>query len=113
MIVGQISDETLSYASSSNRSLALRIQEFLDTRAQDISDLGYNVVRIPMPVPSADLYRSYTNSLLLNGTAIIPQYVSNRGSSYPDQQLLKSYESQVVALMNRLVIKLFLFLAIA
>jgi agmatine/peptidylarginine deiminase len=95
VIVGQISDETLSYANSSNRSLALRIQEFLDARAADIADLGYNVVRIPMPVPSADLYRSYTNSLLLNGTAIVPQYVNNRGRSYADQSLIKSYEAEV------------------
>lgn len=95
VIVGQISDETLSYASSSNRSLALRIQEFLDARAADITDLGYNVVRVPMPVPTASVFRSYTNSLLLNGTAIIPQYISARGSSYADQKLLKSYEAEV------------------
>jgi agmatine/peptidylarginine deiminase len=95
VIVGQISDETLSYASSSNRSLALRIQEFLDARAADITDLGYNVVRVPMPVPTAGVFRSYTNSLLLNGTAIIPQYISARGSSYADQKLLKSYEAEV------------------
>ncbi len=95
VIVGQISDETLSYASSSNRSLTLRIQEFLDARAADIADLGYNVVRIPMPVPSANLFRSYTNSLLLNGTAIIPQYLSAQGGSYADQSLLKRYEAEV------------------
>jgi agmatine/peptidylarginine deiminase len=102
VIVGQISDETLSYASSSNRSLALRIQSFLDARAADIADLGYNVVRIPMPVPAADLYRSYTNSLLLNGTAIIPQYLSNGGRSYADQSQLRSYEAEVRRVYNSL-----------
>jgi agmatine/peptidylarginine deiminase len=95
VIVGQISDETLSYANSSNRSLALQIQRFLEARASDIAELGYNVVRIPMPIPSANLYRSYTNSLLLNGTAIIPQYVRSNLGSYADQSLLSSYEAEV------------------
>ncbi|WP_141734738.1 agmatine deiminase family protein [Oligoflexus tunisiensis] len=94
VIVGQISNETLSYASSSNRSLTQQIQRYLDARARDIADLGYNVVRIPMPVPSAGLFRSYTNSLLLNGTAIVPQYLRGNSGSYQDQALLRSYEAE-------------------
>ncbi|HYX35222.1 MAG TPA: agmatine deiminase family protein [Oligoflexus sp.] len=95
VIVGQISERTLSLASSSNRSLTLQIQRYLDNRANDIADLGYNVVRIPMPVPNAGLFRSYTNSLLLNGTAIIPQYVRPSSGSYNDQSLVSTYEAEV------------------
>ena len=32
------------------------------------------VVRIPMPAAEGDLYRSYTNSLLVNKTAVVPTY---------------------------------------
>jgi agmatine/peptidylarginine deiminase len=95
VIVGQISDETLSYATKNDRNLALRIQDYLDARAADIADLGYDVVRIPMPLPNYDVFRSYTNSLLLNGTALIPQYISARGGSYADQSLRMSYEAKV------------------
>jgi agmatine/peptidylarginine deiminase len=94
VIVGQISDETLSYANSSNRSLTQQVQRYLDTRAREIAQLGYNVVRIPMPVPTAEVFRSYTNSLLLNGTAIVPQYVRATRGSYQDQALQLRYEAE-------------------
>jgi len=32
------------------------------------------VVRIPMPAPEDGVYQSYTNSLLVNGTAVVPTY---------------------------------------
>jgi agmatine/peptidylarginine deiminase len=35
------------------------------------------VVRIPMPAPEGSVYRSYTNSLLVNGLAIVPTYGRN------------------------------------
>ena len=35
------------------------------------------VVRLPMPTPEGAVFRSYTNSLLVNGRAVIPTY--NRG----------------------------------
>ncbi len=95
VIVNQISDETLAYASAGNRALASELQKYFDNRADDIEALGFKVVRIPMPVPSIGLFRSYTNSLLLNGVAIIPRYNSASGGSYADQKLLSSYEAKV------------------
>ncbi len=95
IIVGQISDETLALANSSNRTMAGQIQTFLNERAKQIQQLGYNVVRIPMPLPSPSLYRSYTNSLLVNGVAIIPQYKGSIGGNYLDQKLLSAYEAKV------------------
>jgi agmatine deiminase len=32
------------------------------------------IVRIPMPTPEGSVYRSYTNSLLVNGLAVVPTY---------------------------------------
>ncbi len=56
----------------------LDVKNYLDARAQDLQSMGYNVVRIPMPLPffgpSFNLFRSYSNSLILNGTVLIPQY---------------------------------------
>ncbi len=95
VIVGEIGDETLAYAQGSSRGLAMTIQEYLNDRAEDLTQLGYRVVRIPMPVPATRLFRSYTNSLLMNGTAIVPQYRNGSGVSYQDQALLTSYENRV------------------
>ena len=36
------------------------------------------VVRIPMPSHGPEVYRSYTNSLLVNGTVVMPTYASDR-----------------------------------
>jgi len=95
VLVGQISEETLAFATSGNRAMAKQIQGYLNDRAADIAELGYRVIRIPMPLPSPSLYRSYTNSLLLNGIAIIPQYVSGNFSNYSDQTLISTYETKV------------------
>lgn len=54
--------------------------DILDRNAQLLSTIrvGSNrrlrVVRIPMPPPEGGVYRSYTNSLLVNGTAVVPTY---------------------------------------
>ncbi len=91
VIVNQVSVETISYAkSASARSFALKIQAFMDERAAEIENLGYRVVRIPMPLPQLGLFRSYTNSLLVNGTAILTDYVQ-RG--YADDALMGHYKA--------------------
>ena len=36
------------------------------------------VVRIPMPKPTYPVYRSYTNSLIINNTVVVPTYRSDR-----------------------------------
>jgi agmatine deiminase len=101
VLVGSIYDESLEYLNrgSQDYQAAMEIREYLDARAADIRALGYNVLRIPMPTPIISRYstlRSYTNSLLVNGTAIVPQY--NRaayGYRYADQQLKDFYEAEV------------------
>jgi agmatine/peptidylarginine deiminase len=55
-----------------------------------------------MPLPDSDVFRSYTNSLLLNGTALIPRYIRSISGSYPDQSLQDSYEAEVRAIYESL-----------
>lgn len=91
VIVNEVSDETIAYAtSSSSRSFAKTIQGFMNDRAKEIESLGYKVVRIPMPLPRTGLFRSYTNSLLVNGTAILTDYVE---SGYADDELMDGYRA--------------------
>ena len=80
VLVSEMRDDTLMTmpATSSNRALALQVQKYLNDRADEIAALGFDVVRVPMPSPIAGrlvVMRSYTNSLLANGTAIVPRYV--------------------------------------
>ncbi|MFW7378554.1 MAG: agmatine deiminase family protein [Oligoflexus sp.] len=95
---------------------ASAIQRFLEEQARkiefegvDITDANgfktkkfYKIVRVPMPAPSETsdgslVFRSYTNSLFVNGSAIVPQYLSGYGSIYPDQSLRAAYEAEVTS----------------
>jgi agmatine/peptidylarginine deiminase len=105
------------------KSVAAEVANFLDLMAEELSDLGFEVVRIPMPVPhfknASSLesgkeeygFRSYTNSLILSTrqgrSVLVPHYekgrpIQARGSvdkdfPYPDQDHLKTMEQQVAA----------------
>lgn len=110
VIVNEIRDEILNLDGykSDSRQKAQVVKSFLDSRAQEIESLGFNVIRIPMPAPvfsnSGPMFRSYTNSLTLNDTIFIPNYVSPAyedlgiQGEYVDQELLNSYEREVLGL---------------
>ena len=49
-------------------------KQILDQNASQIEAAGFNVVRIPMPNNTGGVFRSYTNSLLVNGVHIVPVY---------------------------------------
>jgi agmatine/peptidylarginine deiminase len=92
VIVNELREETLATArGASARAFAERIRDFLEARANEIEALGFRVVRIPMPLPSSGYFRSYTNSLALNGTAIVPQYLSRAD----DSSFREEYEREV------------------
>lgn len=112
LIVSELRSEVLElYASEKSRAKALKIQTYLDQRAKEIEDLGFHVVRIPMPGPifdGKDVYRSYTNSLTVNGTVIVPRYVKPEEddiavgwNKYFDQALLNGYEKEVRAVYEK------------
>ncbi|MDX2437740.1 MAG: agmatine deiminase family protein [Acidobacteriota bacterium] len=52
------------------------------------------VVRIPMPTPEGSVYRSYTNSLLVNGTALVPTYGRDPGE---EKAALEAYRRALPA----------------
>jgi agmatine/peptidylarginine deiminase len=71
VLVGEIAE------SDATDELAKSIRSYLNERAADIEAMGLRVHRIPMPKPSSWVFRSYTNSLLVNGTAFVPQYATD------------------------------------
>lgn len=76
------------------------IQTFLNHYAASFARMGWRVERVPMPLlssgPLGKVVRSYTNSLLLNGRALIPSYQKNsRGRGYPDSSRIGSMENAV------------------
>jgi len=113
VIVNEIRQEILDLAfySSTNRAKAQNLKNYFDARAKDIASMGFEVIRIPMPAPlfsfSGDLFRSYTNSLFLNGTALIPRYELPHfdshavGGEYPDAALLAEYESEILGVYQK------------
>ncbi|HYX39678.1 MAG TPA: agmatine deiminase family protein [Oligoflexus sp.] len=132
VIVNELRDEVVNidWYTAEERSKAKEVQTYLDARAEDIESLGLRVIRIPMPaiifgyaayynaskteiIEVPDIWRSYTNSITVNGTAITPRYqamdadgyVYDAATSkvlgtvplteaYPDAGLIKSYEDE-------------------
>lgn len=119
VIVAELSDETLKYVPPPLREHYREVQEYLNIEATGQTSEGklvpdalatllhhfepqVKIVRIPMPAPGIyardlEVFRSYTNSLLLNGKAIVPKYRRFAGyaRTYDDQALTSEYERQV------------------
>lgn len=97
--VSQISDETIATTEGLVAARAAKMQRYLEDRANDLMAMGYEVKRIPMPAP-AGAVRSYTNSLFVNQTAIIPRY-GVEDDTYPDQNLTPKYNTAVTKLYRQ------------
>lgn len=111
IVVSQLRDETIaSIESQEHKAKATEIQQFLEARAGDLRSLGYRILRIPMPAPlfrskgKRDIIRTYTNSLVVNETVIVPSYdkvdlpsgdVDLGRIEYPDRGLKQIYEDEV------------------
>ena len=105
VIVGEILPETRELAVREGGAAQVftgRIATYLDERSLDLENLGYTVKRIPMPLPDDYAIRSYTNSLLINGVAIVPRYqvgfdIDSYGNyAYTDGHLQSTYEAKVL-----------------
>lgn len=65
------------------------------------------IVRIPMPLPlhqqENEIFRTYTNSLLVDKVAVVPKYerIGGVGYYYPDRKWMTSYEAEVEAAYHR------------
>jgi agmatine/peptidylarginine deiminase len=111
MIVAAIEEDIVQLPAYNDeqRSKVRELQRFLDERSDEIEQMGYKVIRIPNPAPffrkrdvAEPIYRSYTNSLIVNKHVLVPRYekpMRKRGESedlkYPDQHLLDRYEQVV------------------
>lgn len=114
VIVNEIRNEIVNLPtySSRDRAKVVNIKNYLESRAQDIARLGYKVIRIPMPAPlfspSGDLFRSYTNSLALNGISWVPRYTApllsehSIDGEYPDAEYTAAYERESLAAYRQL-----------
>ena len=99
VLVNEISDEILSDIASKHGPLndeVFSVKRKLDEAAEILGDY-FNVVRIPMPIPDIDVFRTYANALLINGHAILPSYskIDKNGVPLLDAENLESYEEQV------------------
>ncbi len=103
LIVSQLKPSSLELAPAAIRPLMLELQSFLDQQALTLQQTfpDIQILRVPMPLPEQEpegqmSFRTYTNSLLINGLAILPRYTrSAYGRLYRDQKLMVSYEAEV------------------
>ena len=99
ILVNEITSSSLALLADADIDDKVKIPKIkaeLDRIAQDLSQ-DFQVVRIPMPLPVHDIFFTYTNSVIVNDTVIIPSYHNpdpSRGS-YPDRHLYASYEDVV------------------
>ncbi|RZA13062.1 MAG: hypothetical protein EOP10_30375 [Proteobacteria bacterium] len=108
VIVNELRNEVLNlYTDREALAKAKVIQAYFNDRAADIAALGFRVIRIPVPGAifqnDRDVYRSYTNSLAVNGHVIVPRYVAPGGDDiaapngkYFDASLTAKYEAEVI-----------------
>ncbi|RYZ88900.1 MAG: hypothetical protein EOP04_08270 [Proteobacteria bacterium] len=115
VIVNEIRDEIIALPNlqSWQRGRVQEVQSYLEARASEIAAMGYKVIRIPMPAPiftaeGTNMFRSYSNSLLVNGTAMVPRYQAparanlSVSGKYVDSSLVKAYEEEVISIYQSL-----------
>ncbi|MBP9706661.1 MAG: agmatine deiminase family protein [Oligoflexales bacterium] len=104
LLIADIPENALYYLKDKLGSYEeiLKIKIRLDEIAEQLS-LDFKIERLPMPMPYGKLFRSYTNSLLVNNTAIIPSYRKNAltGERYIDDELLVAFEVDVEHIYRR------------
>lgn len=116
IIVSELRDELLKLYPRNQLDRVLRLQRYFNARADEIKKMGYKVVRIPIPGPVwsdfGDVFRSYTNSLLVNGSAIVPRYVTPAfpdlaaaDGKYLDEAFRSKYEAEVKSIYESLGFK--------
>ena len=105
LFVHEIDDRTLAAAKKYFGTIPaelLELKQVLDQKARELSRL-FKVQRLPLPMPYRNVFRSYTNAILVNGTAILPSYTfwGWTKERYPDDDLKGYYESMVQKVYER------------
>lgn len=97
ILVNEIDPATMRLATELGSDYPTNLlRDSLDRMAAELS-LHLEVVRIPMPLPYRGVFRTYTNSLLVNGLAVVP-YFRKFGwgyDEYPDAAQLPGMERRV------------------
>jgi agmatine/peptidylarginine deiminase len=111
LAVNQIDPDTIDEVaglSASEREKARKIARELDMVAKKLKE-DFEVVRLPMPVPTENLFLTYSNAVLSNGKALVPRYSKDLGlfkDETPEtlrawQKTLREMEKKVAAVYTR------------
>lgn len=70
-------------------------------------DLPVEIVRIPMPIIETGIFRTYANSVIINGTVILPSFEKNwiRDQSYYDQDERAALEKRIESIYQSFGLK--------
>lgn len=124
LLIAELSQQTLDYVPAELRADYQQVSDFLEAQVSGKTRDGklvanalgplmkrlnpeLKILRIPMPAPGfygeSEIFRSYTNSLLVNGKAIVPRYqrMGGVGYYYPDRALIADYEARVESLYQQ------------
>ena len=82
-----------------------KLKYALDRASEQVSKFGRKVFRIPQPLIEGNLLRSYTNSLVIGKTWVVPRYrrkhITNAvETDYADFNLLLSYEKTITNVLK-------------
>lgn len=99
VLIGQMDEESVNLANQFGpEALQVNkdISKFLNENAEKFKTHGFSVVRVPMPTVYNGVFRSYTNSILLNKTAVVPRYQKMQNIlEYIDAHRIEAWENQV------------------
>lgn len=122
VIVGEISEESLSLIPPEQAASYQAVKTFLDEQATGLDVEGnpvpdalasvlkreapeVEIIRIPMPTPGVyrgiETFRTYTNSLFVNKTVIVPRYMRGSRAERQNRDLLQEQEAQVAAIYEK------------
>jgi agmatine/peptidylarginine deiminase len=102
LALGQVTPTHVAPTDQASQTLYLQLERIRAFIAQETG--GHLVIEaIPMPSLDTTLMRTYTNSVLVNGTALVPRYEKNllRESPYDGQEHMVVYEQQTETLYRR------------
>jgi agmatine/peptidylarginine deiminase len=114
IVVAEVEERvsSLSHYTAEDKLKVKEVRDYLEARTLELRNLGYDVVRVPMPAPifasdGFNLFRSFTNSLILNGTVFIPSYekptnpLDGINGAYADAAFLSDYHQKVQEVHER------------
>lgn len=122
VIIGEISEESLGLIPPEQADTYRAVQRFLDEQATGVNSAGepvenalatilkreapaVEILRIPMPTPGVyqgvETFRTYTNSLFVNKTAIVPRYKRGDRATRNNRDLMREQELAVEAIYRK------------